>query len=102
MYSCCTSAFDIILSGRHALEHSDTLQKGLYCKGIALLFKAISLSKFEKHALYAALEMPRIELGASYMQSMRSTTELFPPNADNAHFRMQGLDDTNLPFYQAY
>ena len=24
------------------------------------------------------MEMPRIELGASYMQSMRSTTELHP------------------------
>ena len=24
------------------------------------------------------MEIPRIELGASYMQSMRSTTELYP------------------------
>lgn len=29
----------------------------------------------------ADLEMPRIELGASYMRSMRSSTELHPPAA---------------------
>ena len=71
-FSLCGNAFPVNLSTEHGLKHHMTLFRTI---GLNIGIHG-NIDYWMK--MWKRVEMPGIEPGASYMQSMRSTTELHP------------------------